>query len=477
MKKNILTKIFIAVFIIISLVPSLGMLVAKSDTTSENRKLAEFPSIMTEDNKYNESFFTQLGDYFNDHFAFRSYIINIDSLIQSKLFSVSNVDTVIVGTDDWLYYMDTLNNYKGQKLMSERAINNVIHNIELMKEQVEKNGAKFLITIAPNKNTLYPDNMPYYLRSKVSEESDAKKISAILEEKGINYANLFELFSSQEEVLYFKRDSHWNTKGAHLVYNEIMKRLDMQFEDYTLLPLKTDGSFTGDLQKMVYPLSKETEPDDYYDYEKTYTVVTPDASPEAALIVANNDKKSSSLLMYRDSFGNSLYPIFANAFGKSAFSKATPYNLSLNMSAYTPDVVVVEKVERNLYDFAEYPPVFASPLRRKPVKAAENSVELELKAEVCQTNTTLVEITGEIPEAVMKDDAVVYVNVMANGRQSFYEAFSFSDEGNDNCFKLILGKDKLEGVTELEIYICSEGNYEKISTEKFDVTKIQEVNL
>lgn len=477
MKKNILTKIFIAVFVLISLVPSLGMIVAKSDTTSENRRLAEFPSVMTEDNEFNEKFFTQLGDYFNDHFAFRSYIISIDSYIQSKLFGVSNVDTVIVGTDGWLYYMDTLNNYKGQNLMSERALNNVVHNIELMKEHVEKSGAEFLITIAPNKNTLYPDNMPYYLRSKVSEERDANKISLMLTQKGINYADLFELFSTQDEVLYFKRDSHWNTKGAHLVYNEIMKHLNIDFDDYSELPLKTDGSFIGDLQKMVYPLSKKSEPDDYYNYEKTYTVVTPDASPEAALIVTENEKKTSSLLMYRDSFGNSLYPIFANAFGKCAFSKATPYNLQLNMLTYKPEVVVVEKVERNLYDFAEYPPVFSSPLRPRPLKVTENLAEVELKAEVCQTNTNLVEITGEIPDSVMKNDSVVYVNVKSGIRQNFYEAFSFSVNDNDNCFKLILDKNKLVNADEIEIYLSSADNCEKISTEKFDVTKIQEVNL
>ncbi|MBQ8503545.1 MAG: hypothetical protein IJ491_04620 [Clostridia bacterium] len=476
MKKQRFKIVFIALFLVMCLVPSLGMFIAKNDTTSENRVLAEFPSFYTEDKQFNVNYLSQLGDYFNDHFAFRSIIVSLDSFIQSKVFSVSSVDSVIVGTDGWLYYKDTLNNYKGQELLSERAVNNIVHNICMMKDYVELSGSQFLLTVAPNKNTLYGDNMPYYLKSRVSQESDAEKVGSMIKESGVNYTDLFTLFRNQEEVLYFKRDSHWNTMGAHLVYNEIMDNLDREYEDYSDCEIKLEENYLGDLHKMVYPLSENGEEDRYYDYQKNYTVVSPDESPEAYLIVTQNEAEAGSLLMYRDSFGNSLYPIFANAFGSCAFSKATPYNLSLNMLSYTPDVVVVEKVERNLSDFAFYPPVFLSPQVWAPDEYETDKADVTISAELCQTNTQYIELKGFYEDGSVADDGVVYVRLYGDGtEESFYEAFSLSSQESDNGFSLIINKESYhQKEVTAEIFTENDGVYKLIATQKLDLSQIQE---
>ena len=477
MKKVSLSKIiFVVLFLLISLVPSVGMIVAKNDTTSENRVLAQFPSVYTEEKQFNVNFFSELGEYFNDHFAFRNIIVSADSFIQSKVFSVSSVDSVIVGTEGWLYYKDTLNNYKGQNLMSERGINNVVRNIVLMKDYVENSGSQFLLTIAPNKNTLYGENMPYYLKGKVSEESDTQKAVALLLKENVNYTDLFTLFAKQDEILYFKRDSHWNTMGAHLVYSQIMDSLDLPYNDYSDCEIKVNENYLGDLHKMVYPLSQNGEEDKYYDYEKNYTVISPDDSPEAHLIVTNNDTAEKSLLMYRDSFGNSLYPIFANAFAGCAFSKATPYNLSLNMLSYAPDVVIVEKVERNLSDFAFYPPVFPSPEIPVAEKAETDITETVITAEECQTNTQYIEISGFLPSEALSANSEICVKIISGDESRFYEAFALSDENSDNGFKVIVEKASLtENEITAEVYVRTSDEYTKTASEKLDLTQIQEV--
>lgn len=475
MKKQSSKIIFIALFLVLCLLPSLGMTFAKTEASTENRVLAELPSFTDEDGKINQNYLSQLGDYFNDHFAFRNVIVSLDSFIQSKLFAVSSVDSVIDGTDGWLYYKDTLNNYKGQKLLSERGLYNVLHNILMIKEYTEQSGADFLLTIAPNKNTLYPENMPYYLRSKVSEERDAEKLTPMLLENGVNYADLFTLFREQDEVLYFKRDSHWNTMGAHLVYNEIMERLGREYDDYSDCEIKTEENYLGDLHKMVYPLSSDGEENLYYDYEKTYTVVSPDESPEAHLIVTQNSEKEGSLLMYRDSFGNTLYPVFANAFGKCAFSKATPYNLSLNMLSYNPDTVIIEKVERNLSDFAFYPPVFPSPEVWAVEEYEEDISEAEISADLCMSNTQFIEVRGFLSEDSLSYDSKVFVRISDGETESVYEAFSLSDENSDNGFSLILDKERyISKVITAEVFSENNGDYILKTTTDLDLTQIQE---
>ena len=474
--KKILKIVFIVIFVLLCIIPSVGMAVSKQDTTSENRVLAAFPEFITEEGEFNVNFLSEFGEYFDDHFAFRKMIVAADSLIQSKLFGVSSVESVIVGTEQWLYYKDTLDNYKGQNLLSQRAKENIVHNISLMSEYTADKGSEFIVAIAPNKNALYGENMPYYLRSKVSQTNDAKTVQKMLSEKGVKYVDLFELFENEEEVLYFKGDSHWNTMGAHLVYNVIMSSLNLKYNDYSDCEIKTNENFIGDLYKMVYPLSSNGEEDRYYDYKKDYTVISPDESPEAHLIVCANEKQTSSLLMYRDSFGNSLYPIFANAFSKAVFSKATPYNFSLNFNTYSPEYVVVEKVQRNLSDFAFYPPVFPSVKREAVEEFTVNETEIEFEASVCETNTMLAQITGFIPEDVMSDGSNVFVKL--SDSNEFFECFSLSSDESDYGFKFITEKDRLSGdkIT-AEIFVENSGEYTKVSTIELNEKDFEEVLL
>ena len=58
----------------------------------------------------------------------------MDALIQSRVFSVSNVDTVMKGTDGWLYYTDTLDDYLGTNLMNRRQVFNVANNLSLLQQ-------------------------------------------------------------------------------------------------------------------------------------------------------------------------------------------------------------------------------------------------------------------------------------------------------------------------------------------------------
>ena len=50
--------------------------------------------------------------------------------------------------------------------MSDRALFNTRHNLEITQNYLTENNVNFLFTVAPNKNTLYSENMPYYYGKK-----------------------------------------------------------------------------------------------------------------------------------------------------------------------------------------------------------------------------------------------------------------------------------------------------------------------
>ena len=63
MKKGKL--IYSVLFFAVCLCPSVGMLIAKPETSSENRQLSEFPTLKTEEGKWNVEWLSQAGDYFH----------------------------------------------------------------------------------------------------------------------------------------------------------------------------------------------------------------------------------------------------------------------------------------------------------------------------------------------------------------------------------------------------------------------------
>ena len=63
----------------------------------------------------------------------------------------------------------------------------MIHNLKLIQQYVESWGSGFIFTVAPNKNSLYNENMPYYYQK--GSESNLVNLMEQMEKAGISYLN------------------------------------------------------------------------------------------------------------------------------------------------------------------------------------------------------------------------------------------------------------------------------------------------
>ena len=129
--------IFIIACVAVCLLPFAGMAVWPTTASTENKAMSEFPSL-SDGGNLNLNFFKELEEYFNEHFAFRNELVYADAKIQTAAFHVSNVDTVVYGKDGWLYYSSTLDDYLGNHRMSERQIYNIVHNLSLVQQYVDR---------------------------------------------------------------------------------------------------------------------------------------------------------------------------------------------------------------------------------------------------------------------------------------------------------------------------------------------------
>ncbi|MDD6070543.1 MAG: hypothetical protein PUC12_06970 [Clostridiales bacterium] len=470
--KKVGNIVYIGICLILCVLPFAGMTVYRTNITTENKTLAAFPN-RKKDGKLNQKYFSDLSAYFEDHFAFRQELVSADAIIQSKVFGVSNVDTIMVGTDGWLFYTDTVDDYLKQNTMTERQVFNTVHNLSLLQQYVTGQGAEFLFTVAPNKNSLYDDNMPYYTNYKSSSKKNMDMLKPKLKEAGISYVDLFEAFEKEQEILYLKRDSHWNNKGAVLAYNTILDNLMITHETYETVKTIREKKEYGDLNKMLYPLNAKPEWNYYYQYDSHWSYVSKEQNVEAAWIETECPKGEGTLLMFRDSFGNTLLPLLAEQFSNASFSKAVPYRIAEYMEKCRPNLVLVEKVERNLDEYMQSPPVMPGPeVRLNSIEENDRKEDITLVMSEAIEDTDYWTFSGELKQNNIEADAKIYVRLNDGEKSKTYEAFTTSTEESDYGYLLYLSKNELQSLGFLSDrkitidIITGEGNYYKLLNTK-----------
>ena len=444
-------------FFALCLIPVAGMVLPEGEVSSENRTLATWPSLQDE-NGWNWNYLSEAGEYFQDHFGFRQELVTANALLQGNVFGVSAADGVICGVDGWLYYKDSLDDYLGTNLMSDRQLYNGARTLALMQEYVEKRGAKFLFAVAPNKNTLYGEWMPYYHKMVVTEENNRRRMQTWLEKEGVAYLDLTEALETSGQVLYHQRDSHWNNQGAAVASDALMTALGKEHESYEDVPYEVRKDFTGDLDQMLCPAAPTQEEEIYYQKQDVFAYVGQVESNFDPQITTVNPSGEGSLVMYRDSFGNALVPFFANTYENAYLSRGVPYQMT-DLTERGADTVIVERAERFLPEVAENPPVMEGPLL---LIEEEGQAQPASVTDVKATQQGLyVRLEGIIEEEALKTDSRICVRI--NGTDA-YEAFPVTvqqgETRRDGGFVLYLSAQNWQaGREKVEILVQRDGKW------------------
>ena len=359
MKKNAAYAAFTALILLLCLLPSLGMLLpAPEEEAGGNQALSRAPSLRDPEGNWNTGYLSQLQDYAGDNFYLRQDMITAWSALNAKLLRSSITEDVVLGGDGWLYFADTLPDYAGLDPLTDRDIFSAARNLALIQEYCEEQGADFLFTLAPNKNSLYPEHMPALPQDDL--RSNAGRLAEELARQGVTYRDCFARFQGQEETLYFQTDSHWNSKGAALAADAVNQALGRD-SSYFSGPFSTELNHKGDLYDMLYPADGGLEADWVYGGGLRFEYDAPIRSAENLTIMTHGGGEGS-LLMFRDSFGNLLYPYLADSFGAALFSRSMPYRLDL-LDQREADFVAAELVERNIRHLIRHVPLMPAPHR------------------------------------------------------------------------------------------------------------------
>ena len=112
-------KWFTAAFLLLCLLPAAGMLVLPEQQAAGNEHLTAKPRLWSEQTGWNAEFLGDLTDYVADHFGFRQELVTANAALQTKLLCTSPAEDVIYGTDGWLYYAKTLDDYQNHATLTD----------------------------------------------------------------------------------------------------------------------------------------------------------------------------------------------------------------------------------------------------------------------------------------------------------------------------------------------------------------------
>lgn len=435
-------KLLYTVAVSVLLAAPLLLMPFASGKSAEKRNLSSSPALVNEEG-VNLSFTAQVDTWLSEHFPFRSELISANNYAKATAFATSDEEQVIVGKDGWLYFSETLSDYFGDDLLSDRQLQQYERTLCLMEEHVRQSGSTFVFTVAPNKNTVYPQYMPdRYQRATVP--SDLQRLTERLRNEPY-FADMTGALSDSAVQLYHARDSHWNAFGALCGYRELMATANRKTDLFDSCTYSWQDIHRGDLDDMILPASPKKDAQAVYDVEWSYEYTSNYHSEEDLLITTENQNGEGSLLMYRDSFGNALLPFMAQTYQRTTFSRVMPYNLC-DCAQY--DTVVVEIVERNLDNLLRTAPVMPAPRRDNLASVTVHDAVVHTREE-----NGMLHVYGTLPEDAVSER--VYLHLLGGNDTATYEAFPIyeyellddRDDGAENGFSAYIPANEAAGCT------------------------------
>src|SRR4051812_516404 len=180
-------RLLVASFVVIISLPLAANLagVDGTDPGAENRELAAFPHADRTLASIAE-FPAGFSAWFEDHFGFRSRLVRWYGESRLYLLGASPSATVVKGEHGWFFYADdkAIEDFANVEPMTDAALTNWRAAVLRARDWLSARHIAYIFTIAPDKHTIYADEMPPSI-VRVGELSRADQLFTALQDTGL----------------------------------------------------------------------------------------------------------------------------------------------------------------------------------------------------------------------------------------------------------------------------------------------------
>ncbi len=267
------------------------------------------------------------------------------------------------GKDDWLFLGNRYDNTVAKLKLAVKPNELELREVKDTFSKVSDNGAKFgiktFLIFGPNKSSIYPEYLPDGLIA-----SDVKYSSFFLNKlREIPSLTVYDptedllAAKNKEGLLYWKTDTHWNSKGAFLTFAGFARLLNLQLP---YVHFKQGSPHSGDLigisKLKDFPLSKTDNWDVIWEEKPVWTeqeIPNEQKTTFGSATLVSNAKPLSNQYVWvvGDSFAGALKQYFNATFKQVRYvghwgQKLNSLPDEIIKAERKPDLIVIVRVER-----------------------------------------------------------------------------------------------------------------------------------
>ncbi|HEY9472761.1 MAG TPA: hypothetical protein VIS06_02800 [Mycobacteriales bacterium] len=216
----------------------------------ENHPLRSFPGLSS-----GWAFFEQMSAWSIDHLPLRGEAVRANVALNERMFgeppaytsgdsgpidaqalAPSGVQTqqsdqtyprVIQGTDGWLYFGGDVSSL----CQPQMSVSEVMSRLERLSTAIERSGRRFVFTVAPDKSTVWPKNLPAsYLGEDCATARRTAFWTAVRTHPPTGYFDVRGPIEAVQQRTgqssYWKEDTHWGQYAAATYAERLAMRVD-----------------------------------------------------------------------------------------------------------------------------------------------------------------------------------------------------------------------------------------------------------
>lgn len=331
MKSKISTAL-IAVFFLIPFILLLGSIISpdKESSEKENRSLAQLPKLNITSLSSGD-FMTRFESYMSDQIFGREKIVSAKTVLD-RLAGKTEQNGVYIGRDGWLF--------EKQSGFDSERINETTEAIRSFCEKCKIENQMFVLV--PDSTSVVTEKLPANLSFDSQSEQIKNVHSALPDNVKCLDADKIIHKAHDVEALYYKTDHHWTAQGAKLVFDGIAEEWGFDAEAAKFKECILSDSFYGTLSSssgikdkadiikayipeksagtyIVQNSSEETSSASLFDLSKLETGNQYEVflgGNFAKLTVTTDSDTENRLLLFKDSYANTLLPMLTPYFSE-----------------------------------------------------------------------------------------------------------------------------------------------------------------
>lgn len=361
--------IVVLIFLIMITVPQIVFYYIKDtlpEDNSEKRKLAEKPEFKVESL---ETYFWDYENYYNDHLPFRSMIRTSWTNFNFHVLNESIDSKVLIGKNEgdksstWIFYQNDedynpVKETQGILTFSEEEKIKIAKEMSITTDEFNKREIDLYFAVIPNKENLYREMFPDYIKI-YEEETRAEKVLKYVKEE-YNLDNIIYTKNALEEAkkdyqVYYKQDTHWNDYGAFIGFKTIMENIEPEYTDFEhKVIISEEMIMEKDLAQMlgIKNLLKDKEVTVDFKSDVIYGEMVYETANKIVITTCEDAPIDKTILIVGDSYREAMIPYFSKVYKNVIYTHRCDYGTYM-LDLYKPDIVVDQLLERYLNSFFE----------------------------------------------------------------------------------------------------------------------------